>query len=796
MNPILAALDALGGSSTNEELDKRVAADMKLTPALLAAPKGDLSSAWHRMAWARSYLKKAGLLSNPARSTWALTADGRKSYPIDAREVSYRIQASYGADEPEDVREDVVAIPTSWPERLAAMRADTAFVAHHQQRDQRREEVRSEIRALLTDYREGRITTRELRDTYDRRTRKDWDVFGLKGMSGAMFLNTLVKHLPAQQIDETTQLLKAAMTLPSSEADARVRMRTLHDRIAELVATGVVTARNIQATRVPFFVSSTWHVEAPDDWPAYYESMREPLREFYSPTENVVETYFSFVEGVRTVRAQLGIGCWELEHLCEWLAAASTPEVEVAPAAPGARVWLLAPGRNADRWDEQRRTGIVAIGWDGLGDLGAYKSLEEVRDRLRSMRGPGASEPTNHALTCWEFAREMQVGDAVFAKKGRDRVIGYGLVASDYAFDDSRKDFKHLRHVDWKWTGEQALERTLPMKTLTDVGPYEALVADLRAAVGASEPEPAADDEDDETSAPSPSGYTMEDAARDLFRSREEIARLRDLTLQRKNVILAGPPGVGKTFVAKRLAWLVAGARDEALVTTVQFHQSYAYEDFVQGYRPTEAGGFERRNGPFLDFCDLAAKRPDRPHVLVIDEINRGNLSKIFGELLMLIEADKRDPHWKVRLAYGRADERFFVPPNVHVIGTMNTADRSLAVVDYALRRRFAFVDLKPQLDHPAFEAFLKSKGAEAAMVTRIRARVAKVNAEIEKDAQLGAGYLIGHSYFSAFASGQVPDDEWYERIIDYEIDPLLREYWFDRPDRAVDAVARLKGGV
>lgn len=291
--------------------------------------------------------------------------------------------------------------------------------------------------------------------------------------------------------------------------------------------------------------------------------------------------------------------------------------------------------------------------------------------------------------------------------------------------------------------------------------------------------------------------YTTDAAAADIFLDLADIERLLSQLTRKKALVLQGPPGTGKTFIAQRLAWLLAKERSMERIETVQFHQSYGYEDFVRGYRPTEDGGFVLRDGPFLDFCERAREEAERPHVLLIDEINRGNLSRIFGELLMLIEADKRSAAWAARLAYPTdGGERFHVPENVHVIGTMNTADRSLALVDYALRRRFAFFTVEPAFGQPKFRRHLKEQGVPASVRNRIGERLTALNEMIAGDSDLGSGFRIGHSYFCDLPSGESPDyDRWFEEIVSFDIAPLLDEYWFDRKEQASEAVASLRAG-
>ncbi len=297
-------------------------------------------------------------------------------------------------------------------------------------------------------------------------------------------------------------------------------------------------------------------------------------------------------------------------------------------------------------------------------------------------------------------------------------------------------------------------------------------------------------------SKPSEPSYTPTHSHQDLFLPPTDFNRLLTSLKSRKNLILQGPPGTGKTFIARRLAWCLIGHEDDDPIEMVQFHQSYAYEDFVQGYRPNEKGGFDLKSGVFHRFCERARANPDTPHVFIIDEINRGNLSRIFGELLMLIEADKRSEDYAVALTYADpADDRFHVPANVHILGMMNTADRSLALVDYALRRRFAFESLQPaygtDYGRNAFEEHLTGRGADPALARRISERIGKLNETIANDSELGPGFQIGHSYFVP-DHGDEPSDTWYAHIVDTQIAPLRREYWFDSPEDVDNEVARL----
>lgn len=294
--------------------------------------------------------------------------------------------------------------------------------------------------------------------------------------------------------------------------------------------------------------------------------------------------------------------------------------------------------------------------------------------------------------------------------------------------------------------------------------------------------------------------YSVEDILKDgCFLERPEIDLLLDRLRTKKNLILQGPPGTGKTWLAKRLAFALMGQKDDSKVRAVQFHPNLSYEDFVRGWRPTGEGKLSLADGVFMEAIKAASKDPSARFVVVIEEINRGNPAQIFGELLTLLEAGKRTPNEALELCYPDADGKrrpVHIPENLYVVGTMNIADRSLALVDLALRRRFAFVGLEPRLSPAWRDWVVKECAVDPALVVDIERRIAELNDQIAADARLGKQFRIGHSYVTPAHRLEAGDTKnWFRQIVETEIGPLLDEYWFDAPDEAQKAIARLTQG-
>lgn len=583
--------------------------------------------------------------------------------------------------------------------------------------------------------------------------------------------------------------------------------------------------------------------------------------------------------------------------------------------------WTFSPGEQATMWDFCVSEGVMCMGWDKLGDYSQYPSLEKTNQAIKHLY-PTEGSAKNDTLAVWQFANEIKEGDVVFAKKGRNIIIGRGIVESDYIYDDHLPNYKHIRKVKWTNVGEWKTDDMHAMKTLTNVTRYKDYVDRLNALIDDNKPSVHKDSADKQywwlTGSPkywSPSNdwelgddidytlynekgnkrrvfkhfmeakpgdlviayestpvlqivgigrvvsetdgeilyirkieellspvpyteilnnpilkksepvmnrcqgslfrltndeykevmrlirkdnpepiieeeeqteehesYTDKDFLRQVYMNEHQLQTLKSLLMRKKNLILQGAPGVGKTFAAQRLAYAIMGVKDESRVKVIQFHQNYSYEDFVIGYKPNAEGGFSLVNGIFYEFCQQARVHREMPYFLIIDEINRGNLSKIFGELLQLIEADYRDQ--PLQLAYNK--QRFSVPSNLYIIGMMNTADRSLAMIDYALRRRFSFFEIKPGFETEAFNNDISK--LEISKLKELINAIIELNKVITDDDSLGSGFCIGHSYLCNLNNGSD-----LKSIVEYDIIPMLREYWFDNDDKFNQEAQKLR---
>ena len=315
----------------------------------------------------------------------------------------------------------------------------------------------------------------------------------------------------------------------------------------------------------------------------------------------------------------------------------------------------------------------------------------------------------------------------------------------------------------------------------------------IRAWAGPEEPDPEPETEapSEPTEHPPVRTYTVDDLlAEGCFVPRQDLERILGLLRRTKNLILQGAPGTGKTWLAKRLGWILAGQRSSTAVNVVQFHPNTSYEDFVRGYRPTIGDdgitSLKLVDGPFLRLADTAHADARGNFTMIIEEINRGNPARALGEMLTLIEGSKRTPEDAIHLTYeppGMEPEGVWLPDNLYTIGTMNVADRSLAMVDLALRRRFAFVTLGPALN-AAWKQWLLDRTDDPqadAFADALANGVGSLNQRITDEPTLGVNFVIGHSFFTPGQAERIAWlRPWLEDQVESSVRPLLHEYWFD----------------
>jgi len=432
--------------------------------------------------------------------------------------------------------------------------------------------------------------------------------------------------------------------------------------------------------------------------------------------------------------------------------------------------WMYAPGNNAIYWDTLYDEGIMGLWWPELGDLSAYPTKESVVRKMREVYQAPEASFKNSALACWEFANVIKVGDIVIPKRGNSEYLGYGIVDSEYRYEPERSQYPNIRTVRWIKRGSFIEPRgTIVAKTLTDITPYKDYIAKLNALIVNSE-----------TAQPP---VVDEVSAEDDNRPR--------------NYILYGPPGTGKTWSCSSFALSLAENRefdsyatesadeikrryrilvDAGRVEFITFHQSFSYEEFIEGIRPKVQGDgltYTIEDGIFKAFCDKARANPDNAYIFIIDEINRGNIARVFGELITLIEGDKREgaPNSSSsRLPYSRT--MFSVPRNIFVVGTMNTADRSVEALDTALRRRFVFKEMPPKLS-------LLAEGEYAVPDLELNLILDTINRRIAR--LLDRDHQIGHAYFLSISAADDPLIA-LRGVFRDSLLPLLREYFYNDP--------------
>jgi 5-methylcytosine-specific restriction protein B len=838
MLPVLEELSAaaqLKNADIREKIRKRFDLSTDDTAPLLSS--GRQSVFVNRVAWALVYLKQARLITSPARATYEITERGRnvlqeKPSHIDVAylrrysEIEEFINGAAEGAEPESPPDDTAVLKAASDWRDQCLVDDGSLFSTH------RVWASAGLAALQRSYIESpdegdRTFIEKLADQL-----RDCEPVAKQLAGEMLWVMCLFPNPAAMKSDTKRELIKtvwdwsgesllvthpllgAPLDIGVGRPGVAFATRRWAEfayliRVTQRIKSFVVDGRS-QVLSDPWKFAAVLDEVAGDENPQLRHILRyllfpdafEPSATGRDKREIVASFRGLAIKAVRSLspvaidQALLEIRQAEekkrgsTERLSFYrtpLIDVWRPDVEEIPSSTEVRYWKIAPGPNADLWEESLAGGYIPIGWSELGDLSECDRKEFDRRVAEQLKAH--PDWTRERLEqVWRFS-EIRQGDRICANRGTTEVLGVGTVTGDYYFEPDA-EYSHRLPVRWDDIIPRRVSQLGWRRTLIELDEEKFRQILGMPTNGVREPGP---DVAGHQTAKAAEPYSEDEALTELFIERSEFASIVLALGTKMNVIVQGPPGVGKTFFARRLAYSLLKEKDPSRVGMVQFHQAYSYEDFVQGYRPT-GSGFALRGGVFFDFAAKAHRDPDRKYVFIIDEVNRANLSKVFGELMMLIEKDKRSKEWAIPLAYSAPEsDPFFVPKNLHLIGLMNTADRSLSMVDYALRRRFVFFDLAPGLNTPRFREFLEARRASKALVDRIVDRIGQLNAEISADrVNLGPGFCVGHSFFSSFENGEFPDEAWYRGVIEREVGPLLREYWFDKPKSATDWIEKL----
>lgn len=781
--PLIEALKELGDSSTPEQVRNKIAEDLNLSEEVINETYGktNANKFANQVAFARNYLVYGGYIDKSKPGIWSLTESGKTvEMTEDLASDIFITHAPKHVKKEED---------SSFEERLEELLAfyKKSFVQHWADEKYKWEAVKW--------FKDNWNEKEDFAEMFKKATKKAGNLLGSAG-----------SYPLAQIFDFSKEDIKTTKEMFDNLYNESLK---LEDRITNFKAKSMLILDNHNQKNPDSIWKSSFQNENsistylwlryPDKYYIYKFSevlkverllVDNPVIKKGEGIQNLVagiELYNKLAEALKDdveiskiFKDSLTDTCYEDPefrtlaidfgfHISRYYQDA-VDESESNEEDNSVHYWIYSPGEKAKYWDQFYKEGIMAVGKGNIGDIKQFSSLKEVRERMKTVIDTTKSY-INDGYCAWQFANELKPNDVVFVKQGMFKIIGRGVVTSEYIYDEKQKDgYNHIRKVNWTHNGDWEHPGQAVMKTLTDITVYTDYVNKLNALLNVTE-------EEQEETVVFNKPYLKSDFLKEVFISESKYDTLVNLLERKRNIILQGAPGVGKTFAAKRLAYSILGEIDKDKVKMVQFHQSYSYEDFIMGYRPNETG-FEKKAGVFYEFCKKAEMDKENKYFFIIDEINRGNMSKIFGELLMLIEKDKRGQ--QLQLLY--SNEQFSIPANLYIIGMMNTADRSLAIIDYALRRRFAFIEFEPAFESGSegFEALKNS--IENPKYAKLIGKIAELNRYISADQSLGKGFRIGHSYFVPENGAEV-DDTWLNDIVDYEVIPLLEEYWFDNTD-------------